>query len=122
MLGKTTTKISAGVRVAVTIAVAVGVAEGRDPQVAEHPAPTLAHTIGRNLTSSYRLLTSASATPLPKSLWRDVSGLPGGRLGLSGGREAGSIHNERLWLVPGRSMSCLELGIPPIFRTPEHFR
>jgi hypothetical protein len=109
MLGKTTTKTSAGLMAAVTVAVAVGVADRRDPHVAAHPAPTLARTIGRGLTSSYRFLASASATRLPKSLWRDVSGLHGGRLDLSGGREAGSIHNERLWLVPGRSMSCLEL-------------
>ena len=69
MLGKTKTKISAGVMAAVTIDVAVGVADGRDPHVAAHPTPTLARTIGRGLTSSYRFLTSTSATRLPKSLW-----------------------------------------------------
>ena len=111
MLGKTTAEIGAAVVVAVSIAAAVGAADGRDPEVAAHHDRTLARTVRSDLTASYRFLTSASATQLPKSLWRDVSGLPGARLDLARGREAGSVHAERLWLVPGGSRSCLELDV-----------
>ena len=96
--------------VAVAIVLVVGVADGSSRHGQDRSAGA-AKTVPRNLASSYGFLTSPSSVVLPRGLGSAVVGLPGGYgINPSLGREAGSVGTHHLWLIPGRSGSCLELA------------
>jgi hypothetical protein len=108
---QTKSKVSAAVAAVAAgiIAIALVVGDGSNAHRSEHSAHPTALPVPTDLTSSYRFLTSASATRRSAGFVRGVSGVPGGSVVVSPGREAGAIGRERLWLVPGKSKSCLEI-------------
>lgn len=110
---KTTARVGVAVvacGVAVAIALVVGVADGSSRHGQDRSAGAV-KTVPRDLASSYGFLTSPSSTVLPRGLGSAVVGLPGGYgINPSLGREAGSVGLHHLWLIPGRSGSCLVLA------------
>ena len=108
-----TSKVGVAVAIvvlAVIISIAVGVAGGPHAQGAGRSGHSARYTgtVPGALTSSYRFLTSASMPRRPAGVVR-VKGVPGGEVVVSPGREAGTIGHERLWMVLGRSHSCIAI-------------
>jgi hypothetical protein len=96
---------------AVGIALVVGVADGSNRPSAMTPTTQrtarVAETVPSDVASSFHFLTSTSSTPLPTSLASDLGSAAGG-VSPSLGRAAGSVGNQRLWLIPGSSQTCIE--------------
>jgi hypothetical protein len=92
------------------VAAALGVGGGRSAHGTRRSERLTARVgvVPSDLASSYRVLTSTSVLRRPGGMIR-VSGVAGGKVVVSPGREVGAIGRERLWLVVGRSQSCLEL-------------
>jgi hypothetical protein len=112
-LAKTTASVCAavvGCGAAAGMALTIG-SEDVGQIASARTASSAAKTVPSGLSAAYRFLTSGSSTVMPTKLGSNVVGLPGGYgVNPSLGRRAGSIGTERLWLVPGRTGSCLLLG------------
>lgn len=116
LLKKTTARVFVAVVAcgsAAGIALTVGVAAGSDQGTSTptRVVSAVAASVPSGLATSYRVLGASSSTAMPTRLGSDLGyAKQGYGVNPSLGREAGSVGNQHLWLVPGSSGSCLELG------------
>lgn len=95
--------------IALTVGLTAGNHAGTPTTLIRQTTSSSPRTVPSDLGLAYGFLTSASSAGMPASIASNL-GWPGAHgVNPALGREAGSVGTERLWLVPGRSESCLEL-------------
>lgn len=110
-LTKTTVRIFVAVIASgamVGVALTVGVAAGSDSgSSSPRTTASVAAAVPIDLASSFGVL--ASSTVLPSGLASDLGWTQDYGVNPSLGHQAGAIGDQRFWLIPGSSQSCLEL-------------